>query len=88
MLTVHELRKRGYKVRVIHSRVYYYEHYCAKGNGVLQQKGGNTHVEITTPDNINISGTAFCSDKDNYNRKLGVKIALGRALKYLGLPTK
>jgi len=30
-----------------------------------------------------VSGKSKCSPKDNYNKKLGVRIALGRALEEL-----
>jgi hypothetical protein len=42
-------------------------------------KGGTTTIELTK-DGIDASGEAICCLEDNYNRKLGVKIALGRAL--------
>lgn len=46
-------------------------------------KGGRTTVEITTPDGREFIGTAICSNKENFNKKLSLKIALGRALSYL-----
>lgn len=48
---------------------------------VVNAKGGMTVVKLTTPDNTELVGTAKCSDKDNYNRKLGLRMALGRAMK-------
>lgn len=47
----------------------------------VNAKGGMTVVRVTTPDGTELAGTAKCSDKDNYNRKLGLKMSLGRALK-------
>ena len=81
--TVAGLRRTGYKVRVNHYRYY--------GNKLLQKfevqygsqpnsRGGMTAIEITTPENWKLSGYAECSEKDAYNRKLGVKIALNRAM--------
>jgi hypothetical protein len=43
--------------------------------------GGRTVALISTKDGIvTASGTAHCSFEDNYNRKLGATIALGRAV--------
>ena len=72
-MTVHELRKAGYKVGVFHIR----EHINEKH---LSPRGGSTMVHITTPDNEELHGVANCSKHDNYNKKLGVRIAIGRAL--------
>ncbi len=35
-------------------------------------------IIIDSPTGENYRGLAICSKKDNYNKKLGVKIALGR----------
>lgn len=81
--TVAGLRRTGYKVQVNHYRYY--------GNKLLQKyevqygsqpnsKGGMTTIKITTPENWELNGFAECSEKDAYNRKLGVKIALNRAM--------
>lgn len=43
-------------------------------------KGGLTVVEITTPEGETLTGVAECSVKDQFNRKIGLNIALGRAL--------
>jgi len=43
---------------------------------------------IKTVDYLVADGVALCDSKDYYNKKLGVRIALGRALKQLKLPTK
>jgi len=40
-----------------------------------------TRIELTSPDQKDSVGTAYCSRKDQWNRKLGNRIALGRALK-------
>jgi hypothetical protein len=44
--------------------------------------GGVTMVEVTTPEGVTYSGTAECADNDAYNKKIGVKIALGRAMNF------
>jgi hypothetical protein len=46
--------------------------------------GGETVLTLTTPDGTQtVQSTAECSDKDNFNRKKGLTIALGRALSQL-----
>lgn len=82
--TVKELRQSGYKVKCLHFR--------NKTNILAGQwleypinapKGGKTEVHIISPEGVKASGEAKCSNKENYCRKTGVKIALGRALKAL-----
>lgn len=47
----------------------------------LVAKGGSTTIEITTPDrSVTVAGTSICSELDNFDRKLGNSIALGRAI--------
>lgn len=46
----------------------------------IYSKGGKTIVEITSPEGVEMKGEAICSDKDVFSYKLGVKVALGRAL--------
>lgn len=54
------------------------------GKVVLFAKGGRTVVEILGEDGTPVvSGVAVCSPLDNYNRRLGRTIALGRAQKEL-----
>ena len=81
--SIHDLRKLGWKVRVIHGEVdntHPLEFFC------LANKF--TKIELRSPDGIEYVGISYCSKKDNYNRKLGNKIALGRALKAAILETK
>lgn len=73
MLSVEELRSMGFIVVVKHERKY-------DAFGCMKPKGGNTIVELITPDGVNVVGKSRCSRRDSYNKKLGVKIALGRAL--------
>ena len=81
MITVEELRKSGLKVRVIHIR---HAKTMKKLDGglvqVMAERGGKTVVQVRTPEGDELEGTALCSTLDNYNRRLGLKIALGRAL--------
>lgn len=77
MSTVQELRSQGYTVKVRHNR--------ARPSDTLASvdpKGGSTEVRIEK-DGVGASGEAVCSAKDNYSRKVGRNIALGRALKAL-----
>lgn len=87
MQTVYELRKSGYKVRVSHQRYYanylLARHKAGKLINHLTAKGGMTLVELTSPTGINVLGCARCSKKDNFNRKMGLNVALGRALAIL-----
>lgn len=80
MHTVESLRGMGWKVRVLHHRKYTPE-------GV-NARGGKTFVEITLPDGRDIVGYSRCSRGENFDKKLGVRIALGRALAQIGILTK
>ena len=87
-MTVQQLRNTGYKVRVLHNRLYNgYQKWQvgsrdrAAFSGMPiepDSKGGSTEVVIDSPDGRHFHGVAICSKKENYNKKLGVKIALGR----------
>lgn len=94
-LSVESLRQQGYKVRVTHMRYFgrnsflkpvLWSMYEAKEElynytDLILSNGGLTKVEITIPEsNKTLVGISKCSIKDSYNKKLGVKIALGRAL--------
>jgi hypothetical protein len=43
------------------------------------EKGGKTVVQVKTLEGVELEGVAFCSKKENYNKKIGTKIALIRA---------
>jgi hypothetical protein len=78
--TIATLRRSGYKVRVLHTRNY---KKVLKICGIFEElsaKGGLTRIEITTPSGEDVWGEAVCSKEDNWDRKLGISIALGRAL--------
>ena len=87
-MTVQELRNDGYKVRVLHNRLYngYYKWQvgskptsdCGYGPIDPDTKGGSTQIVIDSPSGEHYEGLAICSKKENYNKKLGVRIALGR----------
>ena len=82
--TIKQLRQSGFKVRVMHSR--YYQS-TQKMDGVhkeISSRGGSTTIEVTTPDKQhNVFGKSVCSLEDNFNRRVGNAIALGRALEQL-----
>lgn len=81
-LTIKNLRRRGWKVRVLHQRGYFLRNKMDGTSSEVCAKGGNTEIQLTSPDKaINVSGKAVCSEKENYNRKVGNSIALGRAWK-------
>jgi hypothetical protein len=82
--TIKDLRQKGYKVRVIHTRHNILKHKVSGPIYELSAKGGSTTIEITTPDKLHDAiGKSVCSLEDNFNRKVGNFIALGRALKQL-----
>lgn len=86
--TIKSLRQSGYKVRVLHTR---HTVPVKRMSGICNEvsnQGGSTTIEITTPDKtITVSGKSVCSLKDNYNRRIGNEIALGRALEQLEFTT-
>jgi len=75
MTTVKALRQNGWKVRVLHHRII-----DDRNLGEIYPKGGKTQIIIDSPVGEHFEGIALCSIKDLYNKKMGVKIALGRAL--------
>ena len=88
-MTVQELRNAGYKVKVLHNRLYggyhkwqegaleYARNYAATVEP--DTKGGSTQVIIDSPNGEHFQGLAICSKKETYNKKLGVRIAIGRS---------
>jgi hypothetical protein len=72
--TIHQLRKDGWKVRVIHGIVD--QTFPAE---IRKLANKFTRIELRSPDGHESVGIAYLSKKDNHNRKLGNKIALARA---------
>ena len=71
------LKYQGYDVRIQHVR-------NENENGEVLPKGGSTLAFISYPrTDWVLVGIAECSDQDNYNKRLGAQIALGRASKEL-----
>jgi hypothetical protein len=86
MFTVHQLRKLGYKVTVHHTRNEIEKNRFCGMTYELDPRGGHTHIEVyDMAEQNSYIGEALCSEKDNYDKKLGVRIALGRALKKMGM---
>jgi hypothetical protein len=81
--TIAQLRKKGYKVQVLHSRPIVYQQRVDGSVRVFAPKGGVTVINITAPDGSVVTGAARCSEKETWNRKMGNQIALGRALNQL-----
>ena len=82
MNTIKQLRQAGYKVRVMHRRNYNQIQKIGGTSKQISPKGGDTMIEITTPDRtITTLGASICSDKELFNRRTGNIIALGRAIK-------
>jgi hypothetical protein len=94
--TVHELRRSGLKVTVNHNRVFYrFDPQTGKKNSVVctwneQQAqysdyyvsatGGFTRVCILDEEGNSTCAVSICSVSDHYNKKLGTKKAVARAL--------
>ena len=53
-----------------------------EGKDGLWPRGGRTDVTVTTPQGTQLHAVADCSLADNFDRKRGLQIALGRALKH------
>lgn len=83
MKTIKELRQTGYKVRVMHERDAINVQTLKGITKFYNARGGSTKIEITTPEGITIEGNSRCSDKENFCRKTGNKIAMERAFEKL-----
>lgn len=90
-ISVENLRKNGYKVRVKHYRIVaseltpfpklgYRRKNEIQDTDILFPYGGYTEVDVRTPEGVELHGKAECSVEDNFCYKLGTKIALSRAL--------
>lgn len=93
--TIQSLRQAGYKVRVIHRGLadthinmsIPLDVQKSIKNIVIAADGHpcSTQIDITTPDGQHATGYAFRAKGDQYDRKKGNTIALGRALKQLNI---
>jgi len=86
-MSVANFRQQGFKVRVSHKRNtkvnFFYDKKKFFVEEVLDEKGGETVVKLLSQNGQEVYGQAFCSPKDFYNKKVGVSIALGRAVAQL-----
>ena len=80
MKTIKQLRQSGWKVRVMHDRNFEIVNKITGLYRMISNFGGRTYIQVTSPDGINTDGMSVCMDTENFNRKLGNRIALGRAL--------
>jgi hypothetical protein len=85
---ISELRSLGFRVYINHDRLVknawvQYDDTTKVLRPLVAPKGGTTIVEIHSRDGKQYTGIAACSKKDCYNKKRGLAIALGRALKEL-----
>jgi hypothetical protein len=55
--------------------------------GLVCQNGGETRVQIGKDGQIVATGVAVCGKKDGFNRKIGLTVAMGRALRELAEKT-
>ena len=81
--TIKQLRQSGWKVRVIHKR---HRDIVKKMDGdypVISNFGGTTIIDVTSPEGLSATGQSICSIEDNFDRRIGNSIALGRALQNL-----
>ena len=82
MPTIHQLRKLGFKVRVSHN--FLHGGLCCPDpvpKNISELAERFTQIELRSPAGNEYTGISYCSLKDNYDRKKGNYIALGRALK-------
>jgi hypothetical protein len=92
---IHDMRKRGFKIRVRHFRVacpavevgmsspvdgvYLVTKENRKTFSHIWSNGGVTELDVTFPDGVTVVGRATCSLSDSYNKRLGTYIAFRRA---------
>lgn len=82
-VTIKNLRQNGFKVRVIHTTTdlipdVYKEKIDPRA---IELSKIVTCVQVKDPTGAEHRGVALCSKLDNWDRKLGNKIALARAIK-------
>ena len=99
--SVHELRKQGARVRVVHMREYAIEfskRYLSSKRDqeafmaseftklempkpVCLPRGGKTIVDITLANGVELHGEANCAKNDMFCRRVGLTIAIGKAIR-------
>lgn len=81
--SIKQLRQTGYKVRVMHERDSIKIQTISGFRSFYNARGGSTTIQITTPTGITIEGKSRCSEKENFCRKTGNRIAMERAFEKL-----
>ena len=87
-MTVSELKNDGYKVHFTHVRrfqvgdsgFFIEAPRGAMGEAAPDAHGGGTLCEIFLGDALVAAGESYCSERDNFCRKIGRDIAFGRAV--------
>ena len=79
----------GFEVRISHTRratngdIYAPAELLRKIGMTISPRGGRTVAHLVKNGEIVVSGVAKCGPRDNFNRRIGRDIAIGRALKEL-----
>jgi hypothetical protein len=83
--TIENLRKTGFKVRVLHRNLSNEDLQKVNLERIAMDSNPNvTEIHVTDVKQCKTSiGIAYRAKGDRYNRKIGNAVALGRALKYL-----
>jgi hypothetical protein len=73
----------GYSVKFTHRRFHRSAHPGKfDDHPVLSEKGGWTTARLIGPDGLVVlAETAYCHPSDNYNKRIGRAVSLGRALR-------
>lgn len=74
---IDNMKRNGISVFIEHNRKY---NSCGN-HGYMQTKGGDTDVLVTLPSGKAYNEVAACHEKDNYNKRIGLHVCLGRILK-------
>ena len=78
--TIKQLRQSGWKVKVMHTRNHKQVQKMGGMYAEVDNNGGQTVIEVTSPEGLSGRGIAVCSLQDNFNHRVGNCVALGRAL--------
>ena len=94
-MTIYELRKAGLKVRVNHRRRIGDSHNQLDPlldmktireenlQNKINAKGGQTTIELTDLNNKTWESSAYCNIIDSFNKKIAIRICLGRLAKQM-----
>lgn len=90
-MSTETLKLEGWQIKVSHNRRFvlsaageFYGTRFEHPSVPPEPRGGFTIATLISPDKtVLVQGTAHCSRRDNYSKKLGRNIAVGRALSKL-----